>query len=100
MQCFAEGAALIRDVAIHAIELRVVPCVIDFRAELHSQPFAERRVLDETQIPVIDGRYAADLARGVADLADSDGSEISFGPSTRIIWSVVKEVDLGGRRII
>src|SRR5260370_39812492 len=92
MQCFAEGAALIRDVAIHAIELRVVPCVMDFRAELHSQPFAERRVLEETQIPVIDGRDTADRARGVADLADSDGSVIRVGTATRIIWSVVNEV--------
>src|SRR5580704_7705818 len=69
----SKRAARIRNVAVHAVELRVVPDVEDVAAELHVPSLTETGFLHETHIPIVDARTAADGTRSVSDGARRHG---------------------------
>ena len=88
----AKSCARVSGVAINAIELRVVERVIDFRPEFHTQLFANLGVLEDAQVPIVDGRIAADRARCIPKLAKSYCRGIRRRPGTRIINRIVELV--------
>src|SRR5258708_39283577 len=79
MQHLAKCPALVGNIAIHSIELSMVPNVENVGAELHLEPFSKGSLFGEAHVPVIDPRTAADRTRSVAN-----GSGLNGGISEQI----------------
>src|SRR5215831_19257528 len=64
----AEGRP-VRDVPIHAVELRVIPDVVQLGAKLHLEPLFQLESLEEAHVPIGNPWLAADRPRRIAERA-------------------------------
>jgi len=67
MQYLAKRSAKVGYVAIHGVELGMVPNVKDVTSEFHLPSLSEPGLFGKTHIPVVDTRTAADRAWRAAD---------------------------------
>src|SRR5579863_5042158 len=66
LERLAKGGT-IRDVAVHAVKLRVVKQVVELRAEFGAHSLRQREALEQARIEVGNARAAANRAWRVAD---------------------------------
>src|SRR5439155_14847488 len=64
------GEGRVRQIRLHAYEIRVVEGVERFEPELQARTPREIEVLEQREIKVVDGGPAQHVARGVAELAE------------------------------
>ena len=57
----------VRSISIGLEKLCVVECVKEFATKIDSIPFADRRALYESKLPIIDSRATADRPRRIAN---------------------------------
>src|SRR5262249_1196463 len=74
VQHLAKRASLVGNVAVHGIELSMIPNVEEIRAEFHLQTLAEFGLFREAHVPVVEARAAAERARSIADRPRRDSS--------------------------
>ena len=80
----------IREIPVRIVELRMVPRIVEFRAEFRVPPFADRRLLGYHQVGVADRWTTAQRVRNIPELArcwvgDIQRTEILVLGS-RIFW--------------